>query len=118
MGAYTSSGLLGLHVHWVFVGLSSFAFIAALLWFYKHADKKVFLNWIWGALIVGVLGMLLTSAWSMGGLYGFGGWGGHMNGYSMDRMMDYMEGEFDERNVPFDRESMLEEMREHMFGNK
>lgn len=62
------SSAVGLHFHFVFVGLTIFAFIAGLIWLNKYADKKDFLTTLWMALVIGVLGMLLTAPWSLYGL--------------------------------------------------
>lgn len=57
----TSGPWIWLHIHWVFWGIATFGFVAGLLWLYKHASKKDFLNLVWASLAVGILGGLLTA---------------------------------------------------------
>lgn len=104
MYAYSGSGwgILGLHLHWVFWGLVSFGFIAGLLWLYKHASKKDFLTVVWTTLLLGILGALLTSGLAMRGWSDMWGMMEGRDGYSYT--------DWDEE----DRETMWEEMEEHM----
>ncbi|EKD93047.1 MAG: hypothetical protein ACD_28C00262G0004 [uncultured bacterium] len=57
-----------IHLHWIFAGLALFGFIAALLWLYKYADKKMFLNTVWIAVIAGALGVLFTASTAAQGI--------------------------------------------------
>jgi len=50
-----------IHVHWVFVGLTIFGFIAGLIWLSKHASKKEFWKTVKWTLIIGIIGVLITA---------------------------------------------------------
>ena len=63
----TAGPWIWLHIHWLFWGIAIFGFVAALLWLYKHANKKDFLNVAWISLVVGILGGLLTASVAMVG---------------------------------------------------
>lgn len=101
MYSNTSAGsLVWLHIHWIFAGLALFGFIAALLWLQKHASKKDFLNIVWGSLIVGLIGGILTASVAMQG------WSQMMEDYhttslnddDMEEMWKDMEEYIDENN--------------------
>lgn len=79
-----------LHVHWLFGGMALFGFLLGLMWFWKYANKKTFLNVFWATVIIGVLGALLTAPYSPKGwaqLFGMHQGSGMKN--MMDRMMDF-----------------------------
>lgn len=106
-----------LHIHWLFWGIATFGFVAGLLWLYKHASKKDFLNVVWVTLVVGILGGLLTAP------VAFTGWNEMMDFHHgnkgvedwddrREEMTEEMKEFWDEidKNEDFDRESMMEEM--------
>ena len=109
MYASTSTGpWVWLHIHWVFLGLALFGFIAALIWLYKHANKRDFLNIVLVSIILGILGGLLTAPaasigwYQMMGSHHAYGWGEGLEGYESDSdfhmgdMMEEMLEEFEE----------------------
>lgn len=102
MYSSTSAGpWIWLHIHWVFWGLAIFGFVAALLWLYKHASKKDFLNVVWISLVVGILGGLLTASIAMVGWNQM--WEGHHGyGWDDDEMEEYMEDMWDEMEERFE----------------
>lgn len=91
-GTPFASGLLWLHVHWVFGGILIFGIIAGLIWVNKFASKDQAYKWAVWSFVVGALGLVLTatmafsgfqtimSSWMMGG--------GMQNMNMMEKMMN------------------------------
>jgi len=111
----TAGPWIWLHIHWLFWGIAIFGFVAALLWLYKHANKKDFLNVAWISLVVGILGGLLTASVAMVGwnqmMEGHHGYDWDDDGH-MEEMWETMEdywGELDE-DEDYDMGDMMEEM--------
>ena len=99
----TAGPWIWLHIHWLFWGIAIFGFVSALLWLYKHASKKDFLNVAWISLVVGILGGLLTASVAIVG------WnqmmeGHHGSSWDDDDMEDYMEDMWDEMEEYFEDE--------------
>ncbi|MCA9373999.1 hypothetical protein KC725_02455 [Candidatus Peregrinibacteria bacterium] len=97
------------HIHIIFAVTALVGTILFIYWATKHLDKKKLTSWIIGLLAVGIIGMLLTSA------YGWNAMGDHMmHGHMYDEHLanEHME---DETLSPDQwRQHMLEEMNEHM----
>ncbi len=69
MSSSTSSApWIWMHIHIFFMILILFGLVAALLWLYKHAGKKDFLNVVWITLGLGALGAILTASMAMLGM--------------------------------------------------
>lgn len=107
---------IGWHVHIVFVTLVLLGLILFLRWAFLALDKKSLINWIIWLLVVGVIGVFLTSGWGVSGTrYMFSG--GHHGGTG--GMMGSFGNTFEKSSADFDnpdewRDYMLEEMAEHM----
>lgn len=80
--------LVWLHIHWVFVGLAIFGFIAALLWLFRHSTKQSLGQIAWISLAIGVVGLLLTAGLGIAGwkviFSGHHGYGDEMQGMMKD----------------------------------
>mgnify|MGYP001574942707 CR=1 FL=1 len=109
-----------LHIHFLFGGVVALGLVLLLVWLYKHASKEQLMTWVWGTLVVGALGVLLTAPFGLNAWRVMmpGGFCGGLNGggAGISTMADFMEGKFKEGGVPFDRNLMMQQMREYMFG--
>ncbi len=79
-------------LHFLSSTLLCFAFIAGLLYLYKHADKKTFLKTIWTVLAIGFVGSVLTAGLAASSWHrlmdGRGDWDRSDMGELMEDMMD------------------------------
>lgn len=91
----------GHHLHWIFIGLFVIGLIFLAYWGIKHLDKKQLQNWTIGLLLVGGLGMLLTST--------FGTFFCPIHGSASQQT--FMEHMLDDDHSPFSTPS---DMRDHM----
>lgn len=111
MHTTSTAAFTAIHIHWLFLSIAFFGFIAALLWLNKHANKKDFLNIVWATLILGIVGGLITTSFALQGWQQTVNPGYEFNrGEMMEEFMDGEEGDFFNEM----REHMEEEMEEHM----
>lgn len=104
---------LGWHIHWIFISISVIGVVLFLRWAFMVLDKKEIKNWSALLIVIGVLGMLLTSVWGVEGMkYVHGNTSNSF--WMMEHMMDE-DHDFD--SIEEWREHMLEEMEEHMGLN-
>jgi hypothetical protein len=109
-----------MHFHFLFAGLALFGLIAALLWLYKYADKKMLLNTVWITVIAGALGVLLTASMAFEGMQRMARGGYYSTGSSQKvtpndaqeegtiRMMDpqyWEEGQTEQNDTPSSSET-------------
>jgi uncharacterized membrane protein len=104
----TGTSFFWLHIHWVFVGISMFAFIAAIIWYSKHASAKQAKNILTWALIIGIVGMIATSALSAAGWTQMMSHHGAMREYNHQKMI---EGNEDSNSIHEMMEQMMEERK-------
>lgn len=65
-------GGFGFHFHMLFGLVLLLGVIFLLMLAHKHFKKEQLKKWAAWMLVVGALGVLLTSAWGFAGKYGFG----------------------------------------------
>lgn len=94
----SAAPMIWLHIHFLFMAMAVFGFIAALFWLFKHGNKKSFLNVVWITLGVGVLGGILTASVAMSG------W---------EQMMDIHHDSWGENDWDDRREEMWEAMEDY-----
>lgn len=92
----STAGWTWLHIHWTFMAIAIFGFIAGLVWVIKFASKKNLLNIVLWTIIIGVLGHLLTAPVS------FQGW----------QQVTRFDSGFDEMIEDMGMDEMMEHMRE------
>lgn len=109
VGSGSGMSLVWLHIHWVFVALALFGFIAAVIWLFKHCPKQQFSSLVWTSLVIGILGLLLTAPFSLRGwqsMMSFNGGYGYMS-----QMSEHMRQDF-QQNPNWTWQDMQEHMRE------
>lgn len=118
----TSYGLFGWHVHALFGVVLFLGVVLFIVWAFRALDKKALSTWMLWLLIVGALGVLLTSQFGFGGFGIWGGRGGMMGGTSgfqqvnwQEMAKDMMSDDHSDLTTPEQwRDHMFEEMQEHM----
>lgn len=119
----SSYGLFGWHVHLLFGTVLVLGVVLFVAWALRSLDKKGLGQWALWLLIIGALGVLLTSQFGFGGLL-FGGGGGMMGGMMgggfrqvnwQEMAKDMITEDHSDLTTPEQwRDHMFEEMREHM----
>ena len=71
MGNTPFSVALGMHIHVVFVVAALAGLILRMIWAVKYLKADKLHTWSLLMVLVGILGMLITSQWSMMGQFGF-----------------------------------------------
>jgi hypothetical protein len=108
-----TGGWIWLHIHWFFVALAMFGFLAGLIWLIKHASKKEFKQIFAWTAGIGVIGLLLTAPLALSGWDDFVDDFSHCGTWNSDtenEMAEFMTDFFDDNDV----ESMEEHMDEMM----
>ena len=102
----------GWHLHVLFLVAILLGLILFLRWAFLALDKKSLMGWILWFLVIGLLGMFLTSGWGFQGMQAMHGSGQ----YGSDGFWSHMlqEDHEDIETAEQWREHMLEEMEEHM----
>ncbi len=106
-----------MNVHWVFGALLLFAFVAALLWLYKHGSKNGFLSVVSWSMGIGIVGVLLTAPMAGQGFATMMNMMGNNRGFdqdTMEDMLDYMDDEWQELEEEYGEDVGREEMMDHM----
>lgn len=105
----------GWHLHWIFIGLLIIGAILFVRWAFISLSKEQVKDWAIWLIIIGTLGMVLTSNWGFEGMrYMHSSFNNNSN-WMTTHMFD---DEYKNFNTPEEwREHMLEEMEEHMGIN-
>lgn len=53
--------VLGFELHWIFMIATALGLVALVIYLFKYADKKSLTSLIWIALLVGLIGSLITA---------------------------------------------------------
>jgi hypothetical protein len=109
-----TSWSFGWHIHWIFWATLLIGVVLFILWANKGLDAKKLASWATWAIIIGLIGTLLTGGMWSSGRYGMhGGFSKNINWQTMGQHMQ--EDDHSDLSTPEEwQEHMLEEMKEHM----
>lgn len=110
--------LFGLHVHFLFGALLFVGGVLFVIWAVKYLKEGPLKNWALWLVVLGILGVLLTSGFGLAGFFGGYGsgmmTGGRFGGFGPGMMMGGYGKFSDQNNYKEWRDEMIEQMDENM----